>query len=283
MRSNRRDTPLKKLAIAAATICVALATTSAARADASCDNQTMSGGTITGNLVVMSGGCTLNGGVAIGGNVLVEPNATLTAYEPSFLGLAATVAGNVSIGHGGSAKIFGVTIGGDVSVGQGGFADISSSEITGSVRAYGCGSVILSSGPTNAITVGGNVLTSHCATVNMRGDTGIGLAISGNFRCAYTSNTCWIIRSTIEGNVQVIDNPGDSIVGGSTIGGNLRCHGNANSPLFNSSAFGTNSVAGYASGQCAGAAANHRLGRAEPACRMPGLVHRPDPSCAPVG
>lgn len=242
---------MKHFVIAAlATFGIVLSTAPAARADTSCSNETVTGGTINGNLVVKPGGtgCTLNADVTVTGNVRVQPNASLTIYAPPFLGTV-VIDGNVSVGQGASANIFGAIIGGNISVGQGASVGIRSSRIGGNVAADGCKSVVLGGGPTNSIFVDGNVHIQRCSGTSGYNAEGLPTVIGGNFVCQNNAG-CQAIFGTVSGNVQINDNSGADIWS-NNIGGNLQCYGNTS--ITDAGDPNSNTVAGNKQGQCAGA------------------------------
>jgi hypothetical protein len=219
-----------------------LAAVPAARADTTCLNQSLSGSTVNGNLIVPPGAtCTLIG-VTVTGNVQVQLNATL----------------NISSGPGGAPE---TTIGGNLLVGTGATLDAFSSlplatTVNGNVSADHCTSFIMF-----PVKVGGNVTIQNCAQF---GAVGAGAQISGNFLCSNNSGespapgepnaACGLFFAIVNGNVQVNDNQGTSTVGGNQIGGNLQCQGNASITDLgsNGGSFGPSTVGGHKEGQCAG-------------------------------
>jgi hypothetical protein len=195
---------------------IMLAALPAAHADTTTCNTTITGGTVSGNLIVPPGAtCTLVG-VTVTGNVQVQENATLMIYlysPPSGFNIAenSTIDGNVQVGVGASlstSEPFGVLT------------------IAGNLNADQCSSV----GLVNPI-VDGNVRISNC-TGPFENEY-IGGEIGGNFDCSGNSAGCILQFGKVNGNVMInnnnhINGNGDApnVVAGNTIGGNLQCQGN---------------------------------------------------------
>ena len=208
---------------------------------------------------------TISDGSTINGNLVVPANATCTLDN-------VTVTGNVGVGTG---ALLNVTPASGQTV-----------EINGNLTADQCNSVDLAPALSAAvILIGGNVTIQNC-TGGTVGYAGPGITIGGNFVCADDpQTTCVADDGVVHGNLTVEDNKlqasnvitfsevlgnkisgnaeisGNAVstgntavlVGGNTIGGNLRCFDNSPPPTDN--VFGVtspNTVGGQKQGQCAG-------------------------------
>lgn len=208
---------------------------------------------------------TISDGRTINSNLVVPANATCTLDN-------VTVTGNVGVGTG---ALLNVTPASGQTV-----------EINGNLTADQCNSVDLAPALSAAvILIGGNVTIQNC-TGGTVGYAGPGITIGGNFVCADDpQTTCVADDGVVRGNLSVENNKlqafnvitfsevlgnkisgnaeisGNAVirgntavlVGGNTIGGNLRCFDNSPPPTDN--AFGVtspNTVGGQKQGQCAG-------------------------------
>jgi len=207
---------------------------------------------------------TISDGRTINSNLVVPANATCTLDN-------VTVTGNVGVGTG---ALLNVTPASGQTV-----------EINGNLTADQCNSVDLAPALSAAvILIGGNVTIQNC-TGGTVGYAGPGITIGGNFVCADNPPTCVADDGVVHGNLTVEDNKlqasnvitfsevlgnkisgnaeisGNAVirgntavlVGGNTIGGNLRCFDNSPPPTDN--VFGVtspNTVGGQKQGQCAG-------------------------------
>lgn len=246
---------MTRFAIAAlATFGIVLAAGPGARAQNASCSTTITGGVVRGNLVVPTGAsCRLNG-VTVEGNVSVGVSATLDVNTGSKIG------GNIEAERCNFVFLFGnpISVGGNLQIenctGQSGY------EVT--------------SGPAPGITIGGNFACENNAEpclvtggkvggnvrfINNSGGSqlfsptiGGNLSVNENSATLPGSEVAVVVRGTIGGNVEVNDNsgPGDSIVGGNVIHGNLQCQGNT--PGVSDGNVGPNTVSGNTEGQCAG-------------------------------
>jgi hypothetical protein len=214
----------------------------------------MTGGVISGNLVVPTGAtCTLNG-VTVGGNVSVGEGATLNVAADSNIG------GTINAERCNSVFLLGNPI-----------------SVDGNLRIENCtgeSGYQVTSGPAPGITIGGNFACENnagpCLATggkvagnvlfinNSGGSQLFGVTIGGNLWVNENSATlpgsevAVVVHSTIGGNVTVNDNSGhqDAIVGANVIDGNLQCQGNG--PGVSDDNVGPSTVGGKKLGQCAG-------------------------------
>jgi hypothetical protein len=160
----------------------------AARADTSCTG--LITGTISGNVVVRSGICTLLG-ATVTGNVTVETGASL-AVDPG-----STVKGNISADQCNFVQINGgVSVNGNVSI----------QNCNGAEIGYGIAPV---PGPLGLTQIKGNFLCQGNSSA------------TGAFRSICNAN-----NGSVGGNVQVDDNDGAFVMGNS-VGGNVQVDNNS--------------------------------------------------------
>jgi hypothetical protein len=251
---DREETMTRFAIVALSAFCVVFGAGSAALAQTSSCNTTMSG-TIPGNLVVPTGTtCTLNG-ARVAGNVLVEKSATLN------VGTGSKIRGNIEAEQCNFVFLFGnpISVGGNVRIdscggGQDGYqADNGPPpgiRIDGNFfcenNAVGC---LITGGE-----VGGNARFINNEVSQIFGPTiGGNLVVNDNSAPLPGAEAAVVVSGTIGGNVEVNGNSapqGSVIVGGNKIGGNLRCRGNT--PGVTDDGVGPNAVGGKRQGQCAG-------------------------------
>jgi len=200
---------------------------------------------------------TISDGSTINGNLVVPANATCTLDN-------VTVTGNVGVGTGALLNV-------SPASGQ-------TVKINGNLTADQCNSAALATeGVAAVILIGGNVMIQNC-TGGTVGYAGPGITIGGNFVCVGNPLTCVaddgvvngnltveenlfssstiitnseVLQNTISGNAGIGGNTGPAplTVGGNTIGGNLQCVGNSQTPDDGGT---PNTVSGQKLGQCAG-------------------------------
>ena len=224
-------------------------------------HETCSGGEIEPgvyNGLTVTGTCTIKGEVTVNGNVSVKPGAYLDA---AYLGTDLTINGNVNVAKG--AKLgLGCTFG---------YHDCGFNPIwLGAVTVNGN---IVASQPLTMFldftTIHGNVISNGGGDITMVDPGGLVFPIKDNVIDGNVIVNGWegawfgIIRSTIGGNVSVINTAGTRLdpatgipdsteIVTNTIAGNLVCLRNTPPAQIGDSGGDTNTVAGTKIGECAG-------------------------------
>jgi hypothetical protein len=181
-----------------------------------CNNQTLTGTTIHGNVVVPpSAFCDLVGS-RITGSVQIQRSGGLS------LDAASSVDRNVSVGRDAQVVLFnGSTVGGSIWCIKCSAADLHDSTVQGSLYDQG-------------MTFGADLTNSHIhgsLVVSHSQDGGFGFNFAGN---------------TIGEDFSFVHNAGSSTISGNTIGNELNCSGNSPPPA------GSGNTAAEKEGQCAG-------------------------------
>ena len=181
-----------------------------------CNNQTLTGTTIHGNVVVPPGAfCDLVGS-SITGSVEIQRSGGLS------LDAASSVDRNVLVGRDAQVVLFnGSTVGGSIWCSKCSAADLHSSTVWGSLYDNG---LTFGADLTNS-QIHGRLVVSHSQ------DGGFGFSFTGN---------------TIGKDFSFVDNTGTSTFSGNTIGNELNCTGNTPPPA------GGGNTAAEKEGQCAG-------------------------------
>ncbi len=181
-----------------------------------CNNQTLTGQTIHGNVVVPLGAfCDLNGS-SITGNVQIQRSGGLS------LDAASSVDRNVDVGRDAQVVLFnGSTVGGSIWCSKCSAADLHDSTVQGSLYD-------------NGMTFGADLTNSQ-----IHGSLSISQSKDGGFGFSFTGNT-------IGEDFSFVDNTGTSTISGNTIGDELNCRNNTPPPA------GGGNTAAEKEGQCAG-------------------------------
>jgi hypothetical protein len=239
--ARKREGTMKYFATAMLAFGTMLAALLAARAADTTCNGTITGGTVNGNVVVLSGGtCTLLG-VMVTGNVQVQSGAVFQAFANGTQGV--TIGGNVKVVDGCTiVDLEMTTVGGNVDVQRCGELVVDmNSEVDGNL--YCTDSVPTASGGCEIFNskVYGNV---HLNGSTANGGSAVNDTIGSNLQIN-NNNGATAANNTINGNLQMNTNTEAHLVN-NTIDGNLRCDGNTT--ITGSG----NTVDGHKLGQCAG-------------------------------
>lgn len=162
-----------------------------------------------------------------------------------------TINGDVAVPDGKSCTLSFVDIRGDVRVGRDAsltvFAYAEPSSIGGDVKAENCNSVLLQGN----VTVRGDVDIRSCRGTGWNGFQGPDTVIHGRFECDGNAGPCLAWLGTVGEGLSIRSNrsPVASDISLVSVGGDLRCLGNAPAPVHSR---GPNWVDGESEGQCAG-------------------------------
>jgi hypothetical protein len=203
---------------------------------------TLSGGTYTDILVPAGDTCTLQG-VTVTGNIVVQSGGSLYFLEGPNSSDVSSVSGNlITVGASAVCLYSGYTgaIGGNVIAIGSGSSGVALCEVLYPFEVL-C--------PTK---VSGNVAILDTANVIKRTlwDFCAGsppITVGGNFEFANNAVSTTIKSDTIRGNLLFNDNTAGGTISHNTIGGNLECSGNTPPPSGSG-----NIVSGAMLGQCAG-------------------------------